>query len=252
MDVMNLIESLFRWFHVVFGILWVGLLYFFNWVNSSFTESLDTETRKKVVPELMPRALYWFRWGAAWTWITGFLLIALVYYHTGLVYDEVGVWTPAGIVLVALTWLGVFIYDVLFRAIARGPAQFIVGWVLASAAVLLFKYVGGFSFRGYNIHLGAMFGTIMAFNVWFRIWPAQQKILRAVKNDETPDASQLALAGMRSQHNTYMSIPLVYTMIGQHAVGWAPRSPLVLCGVILFGWWVTGMMYRRSKKLRGL
>ena len=81
MDVMNFVESLLRWIHVVMGVLWIGLLYFFNWVNANVMPKLDGETKKKLVPELMPRALYWFRWGAAWTWVTGVLLLLIVFYH---------------------------------------------------------------------------------------------------------------------------------------------------------------------------
>ena len=69
-----------RWGHVIAGVLWIGMLWFFNWVNSAFAPTMDAETKKKVVPELMPRALFWFRWGAAWTWILGALLLFLLYY----------------------------------------------------------------------------------------------------------------------------------------------------------------------------
>jgi uncharacterized membrane protein len=251
MDVMNLVESLFRWMHVVAGILWIGLLYFFNWVNSAFALTMDGDTKKKVVPELLPRALYWFRWGAAWTWVTGLVLITLVYYHAGLLYETPGEWSALGIVMVALTFLAVFLYDGIFKAVKKPQAQFFLGWILASAVVLLFSYAAKFSYRGYSIHLGSMFGTIMAFNVWFRIWPAQQKIIRAVKNGEAPDGALVGLAGMRSKHNTYMSVPLVWTMVSQHGVGWAPQSPLILCGIIIFGWWVTSMLYRRAAKVPG-
>src|SRR5438046_8090101 len=71
----------FRWIHVVAGIAWIGHLYFFNFVNSQVAKTYDADSKKKVVPELMPRALYWFRWGAAWTWITGFLLLLIVYIY---------------------------------------------------------------------------------------------------------------------------------------------------------------------------
>src|SRR3989442_3107777 len=60
---------IFRWIHIVAGIVWIGHLYFFNFVNGPFAATLDADTRKKVVPQLVPRALYWFRWGAAWTWV---------------------------------------------------------------------------------------------------------------------------------------------------------------------------------------
>src|SRR5438105_5393254 len=71
---------LMRWIHVVAGVAWIGHLYFFNWVNSQVAKTYDADSKKKVVPELMPRALYWFRWGAAYTWITGVLLAGINYY----------------------------------------------------------------------------------------------------------------------------------------------------------------------------
>src|SRR6185503_1946260 len=74
------IDPIFRWIHVVAGIMWIGHLWFFNFVNAQVAKTYDADSKKKVVPELMPRALYWFRWGAAWTWVTGVLLAGLVYY----------------------------------------------------------------------------------------------------------------------------------------------------------------------------
>ena len=77
------LEALFRWVHVVAGVTWIGLLYFFNWINGNVGKQLDAETKQKVLPELLPRTLYFFRWGAAYTWVTGVLLLGLVYYMSG-------------------------------------------------------------------------------------------------------------------------------------------------------------------------
>src|SRR5437899_8898346 len=74
------LEFLFRWVHVVAGIAWIGHLYFFNFVNAQVAKTYDADSKKKVVPELMPRALFWFRMGALVTWVTGFLLLGIVYY----------------------------------------------------------------------------------------------------------------------------------------------------------------------------
>ena len=79
MEAKELLQALFRWIHIVAGIFWIGHLYYFNFVNGPFEGTLDGEGKKKVVPQLRPRALYWFRWGAAWTWITGVLLVLLVF-----------------------------------------------------------------------------------------------------------------------------------------------------------------------------
>ena len=100
---MDLIHPIFKWLHIVAGVLWIGLLYFFNWVNGHFAATMDGETKKKVVPELMPRALYFFRWGAAWTWFTGLILLLVVFYHGGLTFDNGGNWGIEAFVMIAVT-----------------------------------------------------------------------------------------------------------------------------------------------------
>src|SRR4051812_50209318 len=77
---MEALEAIVRWMHVFAGIIWIGHLYFFNWYNGPLQGKLDGPTKKAVVPELMPRALYWFRWGAGYSWITGVLLLGMFYY----------------------------------------------------------------------------------------------------------------------------------------------------------------------------
>ena len=120
------------------------------------------------------------------------------------------------------------------------------------------KEWAGFSYRSYNMHLGALLGTNMAFNVWFRIWPAQQKIITAIKNGEAPDGDLLALAGLRSKHNTYMSVPLIWTMHNQHHVT-APTtlgipseySWILLMVMVIIGWHVVFQLYKKSAKVAG-
>ena len=251
MDGMNLLESLFRWIHVVAGILWIGLLYFFNWVNSAFVPTMDAETKKKVIPELMPRALFWFRWGAAFTWVTGVLLLLLVYYHTGLVFDT-GHWGLATFIMLAVVFFGVFVYDQLVKTVLKEPTTlFVGGLIIVFVVLLLLDYLAGFSFRGYAIHLGTLFGTTMAFNVWFRIWPSQRTIITATKNGEAPDPAIVALAGTRSRHNTYMSVPLVFMMISQHATWAATATPIALTIIVLVGWAGTYHIYERAKNVKG-
>src|SRR5712691_2951335 len=198
---MDGLQAIFRWLHIFAGIVWIGPLYFFNWVNGPFAAKLDAPTRKAVVPELMPRALYWFRWGAAYTWITGVLLLGLVYYMGQQTLATGAAWSAGPIIMIAVTFLAVFIYDALWKS---GLASNVRAAVIGSFALLaiieeLFVYAGQFSYRGTLIHTGALFGTTMAFNVWFRIWPSQQKIIRAVKNSEAPDANLVKLAGLRSR-----------------------------------------------------
>ena len=255
MDTMN---ALFRWLHILAGVVWIGMLYFFNWVNGPFAATMDGETKKKVVPELMPRALFWFRWGAAWTWVTGLLLLMLVFYHGGIMFDGDRGWTPGAIVMVLFVFVAPFLYDALQKSpLGKDPKVFGgVAFALVAAVAALMALWGGFSYRALNIHLGGMFGTIMAFNVWFRIWPGQKKIITAVKEGTAPDPAVVALAGARSRHNVYMSVPLLWAMINQHTVtvqlglpaAYAYVVPLV---VILVGWHIVWQLYKRAPKVKG-
>ena len=251
MEMMPIIESLFRWIHIFAGVLWIGLLYFFNWVNANVMPKLDAETKKKLVPELMPRALYWFRWGAAFTWVTGVLQLLMLFYHAKLALaDPDSGFGVGSLLMIALVFVAPFLYDPLAKTALKDPqTAFGAGVVISTGMLFLFEYVGGFGFRGYSIHLGAMFGTIMAFNVWFRIWPSQREIVTATKNGTAPDPAVVALAGLRSKHNTYMSVPLLFMMMAQHAT-WA-ASPITLGVIVLAGWATVYHIYDRATKVPG-
>ena len=258
---MDLLQAIFRWMHVFAGIIWIGHLYFFNFVNGPFQATMDGETKKKVNPELLPRALWWFRMGAAWTWVTGVILLMLVFYHGGITFDPDGTWDVAAYVVIALTFLAPFIYDALHKSpLGKDPKTFGgVAFVLVAVVAFLMARWAGFSYRSYNIHLAVMFGTIMAWNVWFRIWPAQQKIIRAVKDGTAPDAALVALAGARSRHNTYMSVPLVWGMLNAHTTYFAGGNLgipeafafVVFLVVVLLGWHVVWHLYKRAAKVKG-
>ncbi len=251
---MDVLQSLFRWIHVVVGILWIGLLYFFNWVNGPFAATLDADSKKKVVPELMPRALHFFRWSAAFTWITGVLLLLIVFYHGGILFDEpTHAWNRGSGVIIALVFLAPFIYDALMKIAVlkkNGIETVVTFFVVVAAVIFLMIHWAGFGYRGYVIHTGAMLGTIMAFNVWFRIWPNQKKIITAVKNGEKPDADVVAVAGMRSKHNTYMSVPLVWTMLNFHTT-WASSTMLYLLLIIFIGGMGVKHLYKHAGKVKG-
>lgn len=249
MSVMNFFESIFRWFHLVAGIAWIGHLYFFNWVQGNFEATLDAETKKKVIPELRPRALYWFRWGAAITWVTGALLLMMVYYHGGQLLEPGNSWGIGTILMIIVTFAAVFLYDFLTGVITDPQMQFWAGIVAAGVFVVLADFVGGFSYKGYAIHLGAMFGSTMAYNVWFRIWPNQQQIITAIKNGQAPDPALVSVAGMRSKHNTYMSVPLMFMMLSQHAP-WA-ANPILVTLVVAAGFFGTYHLFMHAPKVKG-
>lgn len=165
---MNKLEFLFRWTHVFAGIVWIGHLYFFNFVNGVMQGKLDDATKKAVNPQLMPRTLWWFRWGAMLTFLSGLGLFGLIYLHT----PELG-WGP--------------------NMIMKGIE-------------------GGLSDRARWIMWGMLCGSIMWFNVWFIIWPAQKKLLGGTAGDAAP--ALRTRAALASRVNTYLSAPMLVCMLG--------------------------------------
>src|SRR5262249_51211817 len=151
------------------------------------------------------------------------------------------------------------LYDALHKSpLGKDPKVFgAVAFVLAAIVLTLMATWGGFSYRAFNIHMGALFGTTMAFNVWFRIWPAQQVIIKGVKGDG-PAAALAARAGARSRHNVYMSVPLVWAMTNQHtvtvatALGIPAQLQFILfLLVVLLAWHIVWQLYRRAAKVKG-
>jgi uncharacterized membrane protein len=253
----NLMQAVLRWAHVVAGIFWIGHLYFFNYVNGQFQAKIDGPTKRAVNPELLPRALYWFRWGAAWTWITGILLGGLVYYHGRVVFEDPLVgnpWLWLAIVLILLA-VGFVVYNAVMKALPNKDVAAAICLVLFAAAYLFLEYVGKFSGRSLYIHAGVMFGTTMALNVWMVIWPKQQKIIRALK-DGSPlaaDSPEVKIAGLRSRHNTYMSVPLTFFMISNHYPTMYGNQYRDWCalGVVVVGFVVVWWLYKKAGKVQG-
>jgi uncharacterized membrane protein len=263
MDWLDLVKSLFRWLHILAGVLWVGHLFFFNFVNAHFAATLDAETKRKVVPQLMPRALYWFRWGALFTWATGLLLLGLVFYHGKITLDADLRWSGLPLAMLGVTFLAPFLYDLLAKSVFRSNAAAFWGGFLCVCVLLLAYRSSGFTARATQIHLGALFGTIMAWNVWFRIWPSQKEIIGAVAAGQKPGDALVALAGQRSRHDTFLAVALLFTMINQHnswSFTWESfhlgeettiQVPWLTALMVLFSWQMTHHLFAISKKVQG-
>ena len=127
MDFLQILNPVAKWLHIIAGIMWIGLLYFFNFINGHVVATMDGDTKSKVVPELMPRALYWFRWGAAWTWFTGVILLFVIFWsqgslsmdatsETSMMVEGEGIVTMWTHILLLVTFLAVFIYDFLYKS----------------------------------------------------------------------------------------------------------------------------------------
>lgn len=268
MDWKDLIDVLLRWAHVIAGVMWIGHLWFFNFVNSQVAKTYDADAKKKVAPELMPRALYWFRWGAAFTWIFGVGLLSWVYYMNRMAgTGGGGIMVPAdgavltnmtasllGLVLLVVGWL---VYDSLWKVLAKGNALTgaFISWALVTllAFILVNPWKPLFTGRAMFIHVAAVFGTSMAANVWMRIWPAQRKIIAALKAGEAPPEGLGPLAGLRSKHNTYMSIPLLAIMISNHwstlldaSIGSMKVNWIIVSILVAGGWLFTKWLYTKA------
>lgn len=252
----NWLQLVFRWLHVVAGIMWIGHLYFFNFVNGPFAKTMDGATKKAVVPELMPRALYWFRWGAAWTWFTGFFLAGLVYYVGGALFESPEVAGNSGLwllIVIVVMVVGFLVYNAIMKAIKNVIVANLIVLVLLAGAYLLMACVGHFGGRALYMHVGALLGTIMALNVWMVIWPSQKKIITAIKEGNAPDANLVALAGFRSRQNTFMSVPLVFFMVSNHypTVYGSSLRDVYAIAILAVGFLLAWLMYQKSANVKG-
>jgi uncharacterized membrane protein len=247
-----------RWFHVFAGILWIGTTYYFTWLDARLSEAEATtgETERAQVwmvhsggfyvveKQKQPgtQALHWFRWEAAFTWLSGFLLLLLVYYLGGALIDPdvrdislpYAIAFSTGLLVVA--WV---VYDLLMLSpLGRHESAFaLLAYVLLVGVAYLLTHV--LSGRAAYIHMGALFGTLMAANVWMRILPAQRRMIAAVKAGRAPDTALAARAKLRSKQNTFMVVPAVFTMISNHfptATYGSRYNWLILSALILVGW----------------
>jgi uncharacterized membrane protein len=218
------IQLLLRWLHFIAGITWIGHLYFFNFVNGGFMKSLDGPTKGKVIPQLMPRALWWFRWGALLTVLAGITYFAMYLVspdahnagaNTGLI---LGVWL--------LIVLAAFVIEFfVLRSVNNGwTVAAIITVLVTLMAIAITRYLASSlgdhaTSRTLSIGIGGALGTIMLLNVWGIIWPNQKRIIawaydNAEKGTAVPAANaKLArVAFLASRANTWLSLPLLLFM----------------------------------------
>ena len=265
-------EALLRWTHVVAGLLWVGQAYFLTFVEAQVARAGNVDASRTLPGETRLRALNWARWGAVYTWISGLLLVGAVYYSTldQLVRREIRFTFKYGLtteftlatnepvvsqatgVLISLALIGAafLVYEALWKLLRRFE-RVAAAASLAVFAVALFLLGRVFTGRAVFIHAGAILGTIMAMNVWTRIWPAQKKAVQVARGlAPTLETSVSALAAQRSKHNAYLSVPVLFAMISNHypAIydqrhGWA-----IMVAVVLVGWAIAWWLYGRSSR----
>jgi len=240
--ILDWLSLLGRWLHLVTGIAWIGASFYFVWLDNHLEAPTDPEDVEKGVmgelwavhgggfynpkkyraaPGAMPATLHWFKWEAYWTWMSGFFLLCVVYYASADLYlidksvADLGRATAIGIGLASLA-AGWIVYDLLCRSpLGNRPRALAaaLGLFLVAAAWGLCHVFGG---RGAYIHFGAMIGTIMVANVAMVIMPGQREMVAACSAGRAPDPMAGARAKQRSVHNTYLTLPVIFTMISNH------------------------------------
>jgi uncharacterized membrane protein len=222
------VEMFLRWVHFLAGITWIGLLYFFNFVNGSVMKVLDAPTKAKVTPQLMPRALWWFRWGAALTVLAGLI------YYIRILESGPDPW------ITLVKWLVIVLvtYAIIFGVLRPVSGALNNGWTIAAIvtvlvsimALLMLKLNAGegltstgimqaASNRALSIGIGGGLGILMFLNVWGIIWPHQKRIIAwgydaAEKGTAVPaeNAKLVRRAFLASRMNTWLSVPMLFFM----------------------------------------
>ncbi|HEY6971096.1 MAG TPA: urate hydroxylase PuuD [Candidatus Angelobacter sp.] len=218
-----------RWLHFIAGITWVGLLYFFNLVSTPFLKEIDAPTRVKVVPLLMPRALWWFRWASVVTVLAGiwyWMMIVSADAHNAQAGSGRAIGTFFGL------WTAVFIIEMALlmsppEVLRKGP---VFGVIMAVVIIfsawhfLVLNSHGWESNRLLAIGIGGGLGWFMLLNVWGIIWRMQKKLIRWTRENATngtpmpPEAARLSrLALLVSRTNFVLSFPmLLFMAIASH------------------------------------
>ncbi len=235
-DAADLTRIILRWSHFVAGITWIGILYFFNLVNVNFMKALDGPTKKIVVPELMPRALWYFRWGALVTVIAGLGYYAMYILKADVVNANAAggsaslglillVWLVIGIVAWAIYNFGLLsalskdgrILGVAVAVLSVLMAVVIVWWLngqlTAGTGARANSYASN---KTFSIGIGGALGLIMLLNVWGIIWPAQKRIIAATAAGTPPDAALARRAFLASRTNAWLSLPMLFFMATSH------------------------------------
>jgi uncharacterized membrane protein len=250
-----------RWIHVIVGIAWIGASFYFNWLEnrldrlSSREPGIDGQLwavhgggfyhlkKFAVAPTELPAHLHWFKWEAYATWMSGMALLVVAYYLNAraFVIDpsrmelDSGTAIAIGLGVIAASWL---VYDLLCKSpLKHSP-------LLLGATIFLFFSILGlaldmvFSARAAYIHVGAAIGTVMVANVFFVIIPGQRELVDALREAREPDPEPGRNALLRSRHNNYFTLPVLFIMISGHfpttyghAHGWAVLIALSAIGV---------------------
>lgn len=261
------LDLVVRWLHFTAGISWIGTSFYFVWLDDNLTRpGTESEERDGVSGELwsvhgggfyhnqklptgprnqpLPQNLHWFKWEAYTTWLSGIAMLAIVYWagaSTFLIDRSVLALTPPEAIAISIGSLvaGWLVYDGLCRALGARPLVLGVA-VFMFLAFTAWGLAHVLSPQAAYLHVGAIMGTIMVANVAHVIIPGQRAMLAQIRAGETPDPRPGIAGKTRSVHNTYLTLPVLFTMISGHypmtydsRFGWIVLVALGLAGVLV-------------------
>jgi uncharacterized membrane protein len=272
----DFLSLLGRWVHLVTGIAWIGASFYFVWLDNHLVAPTDESLARKgvagelwavhgggfynaqkyrVAPQALPRTLHWFYWEAYSTFLSGFFLLGLLYYAQAEVYlidPRVAALSKPAAIGIGLAFIigGWVVYDALCRSPLANSAAWLGCLIALLSSAAAFALCRLFSGRGAFIEFGAMLGTIMVANVFFVIIPGQREMVRAKREGREPDPQAGLRGKLRSVHNTYFTLPVLFTMISNHyalAFG-ARRNWLVLIAMSAAGVLIRVYFVARHKR----
>ncbi|MEH6525598.1 MAG: urate hydroxylase PuuD [Sneathiella sp.] len=266
-EMMEWVQLAVRWIHMITGIAWIGASFYFVWLDMNLTPPEKDGYKDKAgvggelwavhgggfyevqkyraAPPQIPPTLHWFKYEAYFTWISGFILLTMLYYFGAEIYTidksiadiSVDVAILIGIGSIVGGW---FVYDMMCRSpLINNQAVFgVVLFILLTASAWGLSQV--FTGRAAYIHVGAIMGTIMVANVLVIIIPGQTKMVNAAKRGEPADPLPGLWAKQRSLHNNYLTLPVLFIMISSHypmtygsSYGWLLLAGIALVGILV-------------------
>jgi uncharacterized membrane protein len=269
------LNLLIRWVHLITGIAWIGSSFYFVWLDNTLLppkrkqdadEGVGGELwavhgggfyhvqKFRVAPEALPAPLHWFKWEAYSTWLSGFALLAVMYYanaRTYLIDPQVADLAPwqAVAISVALLAIGWLFYDQLCKRLGFERERMLAIAMVVFLSIVAFGLSKLFAGRAVYLQVGAMLGTIMAANVLFVIIPSQRQLVLAKEAGRAPDPVHGRRGKQRSVHNNYFTLPVLFTMISNHyPMTWGhPQAWLVLVAIGLLAAYVRHFFNLRHK-----
>ena len=250
-------ELILRWFHVIAGIAWIGSSFYFIALDLSLKQNKNLPDKSHgeawqvhgggfyhlvkylVAPSKMPSELTWFKWEAYATWVSGFALLALIYYAGAELYMiDIVKYDLEKYEAVIISLLGVVfgwvIYDFVCRFSLKTNVYVLISSIFILITVMSWAYSEIFSYRGAFMQIGTVLGTIMVANVLMIIIPGQKKVVASLLANETPNPIHGAIAKQRSLHNNYLTLPVIFIMISNHyPLIYATKYSWIIISIIL-------------------